>query len=59
MGRRTLVVAQIALLATSLAVVVVTSRASDWAPLSLVFLLDGARDPSATASAIETQQACG
>src|SRR4051794_529677 len=39
MGRRTLAVAQIALLATSLAVVVLTSRASDWAPLSLVFLL--------------------
>jgi putative nucleotidyltransferase with HDIG domain len=39
MGRRTLAVAQIALLTTSLAVVVWTSRASDWAPISLVFLL--------------------
>jgi putative nucleotidyltransferase with HDIG domain len=39
MGRRTLAVAQIALLATSLAVVVATSRASDWHPVSLVVLL--------------------
>jgi putative nucleotidyltransferase with HDIG domain len=39
MGRRTLAVAQIALLATSLAVVVATSRASDWRPVSLVILL--------------------
>jgi len=39
MGRRTLVVAQFALLATSLVVVVATSRTSDWQPLSLVLLL--------------------
>jgi putative nucleotidyltransferase with HDIG domain len=39
MGRRTLVVAQFALLATSLVVVVATSRTSDWEPLSLVLLL--------------------
>lgn len=39
MGRRTLVVAQIALLASSLAVVVATTRASDWQPVELVALL--------------------
>ena len=39
MGRRTLVVAQFALLASSLAVVVATTRASDWQPVELVALL--------------------
>lgn len=39
MGRRTLVVAQFALLATSLSVVVASTRASDWQPVELVVLL--------------------
>lgn len=41
MGRRTIVAAQIVLLTTSLVVVVATSRASDWHPLTLVLFLAG------------------
>ncbi|MCW3004841.1 MAG: hypothetical protein JWQ20_4139 [Conexibacter sp.] len=39
MGRRTLVVAQVGLLVASLAGAALTSRASDWQPLSLLILL--------------------
>jgi putative nucleotidyltransferase with HDIG domain len=39
MGRRTLVVAQVALLASSLAGAVMTSRASDWTPIVLLLVL--------------------
>ena len=58
MGRRTLVVAQIALLATSLVVVVTTSRASDWTPVGLVVLLAGIAVAS-DAMAIETKVSIG
>jgi putative nucleotidyltransferase with HDIG domain len=54
MGRRTLVVGQIALLASSLAVVVATSRASDWHPVELVVLL-AAISVLSDAMAIETK----
>lgn len=54
MGRRTLAVAQIALLATSLVVVVVTTHASDWEPTGLVILLAGIAVAS-DAMAIETK----
>ncbi|MCW2984642.1 MAG: hypothetical protein JWR63_2212 [Conexibacter sp.] len=54
MGRRTLAVAQIALLASSLVVVVATARASDWSPLGLVVLLAGIAVAS-DAMAIETK----
>ncbi|HWH92666.1 MAG TPA: HD-GYP domain-containing protein [Baekduia sp.] len=54
MGRRTIVAAQIVLLASSLAVVVVTSRASDWQPVELVVLL-AAISVASDAMAIETK----
>jgi putative nucleotidyltransferase with HDIG domain len=54
MGRRTLAVAQLALLATSLVVVVATTRASDWEPTGLVVLLAGIAVAS-DAMAIETK----
>ena len=54
MGRRTLAVAQIALLASSLAVVVSTTHASDWQPTGLVVLLAGIAIAS-DAMAIETK----
>jgi putative nucleotidyltransferase with HDIG domain len=54
MGRRTLAVAQIALLASSLAVVVSTTHASDWRPTGLVVLLAGIAIAS-DAMAIETK----
>jgi putative nucleotidyltransferase with HDIG domain len=54
MGRRTLVVAQIALLASSLVVVVLSTRASDWHPTGLVVLLAGIAVAS-DAMAIETK----
>jgi putative nucleotidyltransferase with HDIG domain len=54
MGRRTLAVVQITLLATSLVVVVATSRASDWQPVELVVLL-AAIAVASDAMAIETK----
>jgi putative nucleotidyltransferase with HDIG domain len=54
MGRRTLAVAQIALLASSLVVVVTTTHASDWQPTGLVVLLAGIAIAS-DAMAIETK----
>jgi putative nucleotidyltransferase with HDIG domain len=54
MGRRTIVAAQIVLLTTSLVVVVATSRASDWRPMSLVVLL-AAISVASDALAIETK----
>jgi len=54
MGRRTIVAAQAVLLTTSLVVVVATSRASDWAPVTLVLFLAGIAIASDVA-AIETK----
>ena len=54
MGRRTLAVAQIALLASSLVVVVTSTHASDWQPTGLVVLLAGIAIAS-DAMAIETK----
>jgi putative nucleotidyltransferase with HDIG domain len=54
MGRRTLAVAQLALLASSLVVVVTTTHASDWQPTGLVVLLAGIAIAS-DAMAIETK----
>jgi putative nucleotidyltransferase with HDIG domain len=54
MGRRTLAVAQIALLASSLVVVVASTHASDWQPTGLVVLLAGIAIAS-DAMAIETK----
>jgi putative nucleotidyltransferase with HDIG domain len=54
MGRRTLVAAQIAMLASSLVVVAATSRAADWQPVELVVLL-AALAVASDAMAIETK----
>jgi putative nucleotidyltransferase with HDIG domain len=54
MGRRTIVAAQVVLLASSLSVVVATSRVSDWQPVSLVVLL-AAISVASDAMAIETK----